>query len=266
MSFMFGIFGALVGSFLNVLVIRWGERLPTGRSQCPQCKATIRPRDLVPILSWLVLRGRCRDCNARISIQYPLVEAITALVFFSIGAAPLPLLMQLFALPLASTLIAIAIYDFRTTYIPDLWVYIFAILAFLGNIIFSLDKGIVQEFFDPLLSGALVAAPLFFLWFVSKGRWMGFGDVKLAVGMGFLLGMLGGIVALGVAFVVGAIVGLSLVGLGKSIAHSPRFAHRFGGLTMKSEVPFGPFLVAATLATWISSMHGISIQTFLFGL
>src|SRR3989344_2152692 len=124
-----GTFGLIIGSFLNVLILRHGERSLLGRSACPSCKKTIRWRDLIPVFSWILLRGRCRDCGRAISIQYPLVEAGTAVLFFFIALAPISLSATILALPIASLLLAIAVYDFHTTYIPDSSVWTLSALA-----------------------------------------------------------------------------------------------------------------------------------------
>src|SRR3989344_9700256 len=86
----FGLFGLIVGSFLNVLILRWGTRPLTGRSACMSCGRTIPWYDLVPVFSWILLGGQCRSCGSRISLQYPLVESVTGLLFFFIGLAQLP--------------------------------------------------------------------------------------------------------------------------------------------------------------------------------
>ncbi|MBI4079925.1 prepilin peptidase [Candidatus Kaiserbacteria bacterium] len=257
---VFGVFGLIVGSFLNVLILRWGKRSLTGRSVCPSCGKQIAWYDNVPMLSWAILRGVCRYCSTPISPQYPLVEATMAALFVLIGLAPLPLIDRIAALPIAAILFAIAVYDLRTTYIPDAWTYVFIVLAFVTQLLTEfayLDLGVL------LLSGPAAAALLFALWLVSKGAWMGFGDVKLALGMGYLLGPLYGFFAVMLAFMIGAVVSLALL---LPLPMIVRMLSRWGlarnsvapSYTMKSEVPFGPFLVAATFIVWISTMHGFS--------
>lgn len=260
---VFGSFGLIVGSFLNVLILRWGEKSLTGRSRCPSCGQQIAWYDLIPVFSWFVLRGRCRECGSRISIQYVLVEATTAALFVLIALSPLPLPARLFALPIAALLFAIAVYDLRTTYIPDPWVYTFIALAFVSQFPAPLpgDFDIISLF----LAGPAAAAFLFALWLVSKGRWMGFGDVKLALGIGYLLGPIFGFIAVMLAFILGAIVSLLV------LLPLPLIARQLGywgiarfvpsqSYTMKSEVPFGPFLVAASFIIWLSNMHGLPLE------
>ena len=262
---VFGAFGLIVGSFLNVLIIRWGTRSLAGRSACMSCGRTIPWHDLVPVLSWILLGGKCRLCGSPISLQYILVEAGTGLLFFIIGLAPLPLYAHLFALPIAAILLAIAVYDLKHTLIPDAWVYVFAAFSLVVSLT-AASSDMLYGVLTILLAGPVVAAPLFAFWFFSKGAWMGFGDVKLALGMGWLLGAGDGMFALFFAFMLGALVSVPLLFFSSPVwvriqrAITPnRSSQRFMfGFTMKSEIPFGPFLVAATLIVWISSMHGFA--------
>jgi len=257
-ALVFGILGLIVGSFLNVLILRWGTHPLTGRSRCPACRTEIAWYDLVPILSWLALRGRCRSCSARISFRYPLVEGATGLIFIVISAAPLSLYAQLLALPIAALLIAIAVYDFDTTYIPDAWVWTFNALTLLA-LIFNFQFSIFN-----LAAGFAVALPLFALWFVSRGRWMGFGDVKLALGIGWLLGIVSGFAALLLSFILGALIGVPLLFFSSPaggrilewITPKRESLSRNFAYTMKSEIPFGPFLVLACIIVWILDMYG----------
>ncbi len=263
---IFGALGLIVGSFLNVLILRWGSKPLTGRSACRTCERTILWYDLVPILSWIVLGGRCRYCGSRISLQYILVEAITGFFFVLIGLAPLPLSVRLFALPIAFILIAIAVYDFKHALIPDAWVYIFAALSLIASLTSVASGEVESGVLKVLLAGLVVAAPLFAFWFFSHGAWMGFGDVKLALGIGWLLGFTSGLIALFFAFVLGALVGVPLLFFSsplwsrlQNVLTPRRSSHGFVlGFTMKSEIPFGPFLIAATLIIWISNMHGFA--------
>jgi len=246
MAVIFGVFGLIIGSFLNVLVLRYPDRGVGGRSACMSCGKQIRVYDNIPVFSWLILRGRCRDCRARISPQYPLVELVSAIVFACIGGSSLALLPQVLACAISALLIAIAVYDFRHTIIPDPWVYSFAFLALLFQLLFAPRLDALT-----FLDGAIVAAPLFALWLYSRGAWMGFGDVKLAVGMGWLLGALYGAAALFFAFVLGAVVGVGLI----AFTHTARSAKGGDGFTMRSEIPFGPFLVAGTFIVWLSLIY-----------
>lgn len=262
-----GLFGLIVGSFLNVLVRRHGVRPVTGRSTCESCGRTIAWYDLAPVLSWVHLRGRCRSCGEHISIQYILVEACTAILFALIGLAPLPLHVLLLALPIAALLVAIAVHDLRAMLIPDAWVYVFAALSLVVSFISVDTRDMYHNVPLALLSGPATAAPLFGLWYFSGGRWMGFGDVKLALGMGWLLGFTGGFAALFLAFILGAAASIPLLFFSSSLwermrsSITPRGVSQVPSLTytIKSEVPFGPFLIAGCLFVWLTQMYDIAL-------
>lgn len=264
---IFGIFGLIVGSFLNVLIIRWDSKPITGRSACMSCGRTIPWYDLIPIFSWIALRGHCRLCGARISLQYILVEASLGLIFLTIGFAPLPLYTRLLALPIIAILFAIAVYDLKHTLIPDAWVYFFAAFSLATSLILVTLGETENSVFQILLAGPIVALPLFAFWFFSDGAWMGFGDVKLALGMGWLLGIGDGLFALFLAFVLGAFVSVPLLFFSSSAWKriSAQITHRNVSqklpltYTMKSEIPFGPFLISATLIVWIANMYGLAL-------
>lgn len=296
MAAVFGIFGLIIGSFLNVLTLRWGTRTLTGRSQCMACGKVIVWYDLVPVLSWCALRGRCRSCKAPISIQYPIIELCTAVAFAAIGFSSLAFTFKIIALPITALLLAIAVYDFRHALIPDVWVYAVAGLALCVSL-YAAAGGISEgNIVFILLSGPGVALPIGALWLVSRGTWMGFGDVKLALAMGWLLGFFEGLQALLLAFMLGAIVSVPLLFFSSAVwkrftrtltlAAQKREKMQGGtvssslgyiqtsstfllqrvmsklvcGFTMKSEIPFGPFLIAATFFVWILNMYGIPIS------
>lgn len=256
--FILGAFGLIVGSFLNVLILRFGKRGLGGRSACMHCGRMLSWYEMVPVLSWVLLGGKCRTCKARISLQYPLVEALTGVLFAVIGGSELTLSVQISGYAMTALLIAIAVYDLRHTIIPDQWVYSFAALALISQLLFAPQDASVLLI---LLSGPLVAAPLFALWFFSRGAWMGFGDVKLALGMGWLLGGLFGITAVFLAFVIGAVVSVPLLLLSsdwwKGFTPTPISRRLVWGFTMKSEIPFGPFLVASTFIVWFLLIYHI---------
>ncbi|MBU3942406.1 prepilin peptidase [Patescibacteria group bacterium] len=224
--FMSGIFvfilGLFIGSFLNCFVYRLHEKEPfvTGRSFCPKCRHNLSWLDLVPVFSFLFLKGKCRYCQKKISIQYPLAELLTALIFFLVFTY---YSINLFWLVITSFLIIIFIYDLKYFLIPDSVLFI-AIFLTLFYLIIS----------PVLIAGylwAALGASGFFLaiYLISRGKWIGFGDVKLAILMGLLVGFPNILIALFSAFLLGAIVGLGLISLKKK--------------TLKSEVPFGPFLI-----------------------
>ena len=249
------IFGTCIGSFLNCFIYRLEqEKKMSGRSFCPHCKHNLSWQDLFPVFSFLFLKGRCRYCKKKISIQYPLVEISTALIFllilnfkFSIfnEFSIFQFLNLAFLFYIASALVIIFIYDSKHYIIPD------KILLPAIAIAFIYDLSNLQNILNILLAVIIAAGFFFIIWFVSKGRWMGFGDVKLAILMGLLLGMPNVLTALFLAFFFGAIIGVALMIF-------PAYA---GGenKNLKSEIPFGPFLIAGTLIAMLWGQQIIHI-------
>jgi len=178
------IFGLIIGSFLNAVIYRLSEKdesVPKGRSYCPQCKHTLTWEDLIPLLSFFLLHGRCRYCKKRISWQYPLVEMFTGLVFLSIFNFTYVTFETLYLFIIASLLIVLFVYDLKHYILPDK--ILFSALIVSG--IWYVVSGIILS----TLYAAFGAALFFFALFaLSKGRAMGFGDVKLALFMGLFLG------------------------------------------------------------------------------
>jgi leader peptidase (prepilin peptidase)/N-methyltransferase len=219
-----GLFGAVIGSFLNVVAHRvpLGESLVSPGSHCPHCDAPVKPYDNVPVLSWLLLRGRCRNCGKGISARYPLVELATALVFAAVVAArgfDADLVLEL---PFVALLIALAAIDFDHRLLPNKIVYPMAVYGVIATVL--VDRG---DLVENLAAGA--GAFLFLLLAViAYPRGMGMGDVKLAGAMGLYLG-LSVIPALLTAFLAGSVVGVFIIA-------------REGAQGRKKAVPFGVFL------------------------
>ena len=248
------IFGLIVGSFLNAVIWRLhtGESFINGRSYCPECKHVLGFWDLVPVFSFVFLGGKCRYCHKKISWQYPLVELITgilfALVYFNlyltVQATSYELLVTLIAyLFFASILIIIFVYDLKYYLILDVVTIPAIVVAFLVNLYLGLG-------FVNLLLGALIAGGFFWLQFVlSKGKWIGGGDIRLGVLMGLILGWKLVLVALFLAYIIGAVVGVGLLAYKKK---------EWG-----SQVPFGTFL---SLATVIALLWGEIILNWYWGL
>jgi leader peptidase (prepilin peptidase)/N-methyltransferase len=212
-DFTIFVFGLIVGSFLNCIIYRLekGESFLKGRSYCPKCKHRLAWQDLVPVLSFLFLLGKCRYCKKSISFQYPLVELATAILFVLSPDIRFTIIVPF--------LIIIFVYDLKHYLIPDKIVYLAIGLALILG-------------FNQVIPAC--GAALFFLLIVlaTRGRGMGIGDIKLAFLMGLLLGWPNILVALSFAFFAGATIGLALI-----------FAKK---KSLKSAVPFGPFLIAGT--------------------
>lgn len=251
------ILGVAVGSFVNVLVfrLRSGAHIG-GRSKCMSCAKTLMPRMLVPLFSFIYQRGRCVYCKTRLSYQYPLVELALGLLYVAILLVhqfdPLKttLLQSFFVIAdviIWTTLLAITAYDLRHKIIPDTFSLLFAVVA--GSVLLlKWNMGLLPEYYIPfvnsvpwwidLAAGPLLALPFALLWFFSGGRAMGLGDAKLAWGMGWFLGFPYAVSAVILSFWVAFIPSLFLLFLSKR------------NLTMKSEIPFAPFLVIGTFLVY----------------
>ena len=232
-----GLFGLVIGSFLNVVIHRVPERRSLSRpgSSCPACGKPIRPWDNIPVLSWLGLRGRCRDCSAPISVRYPVVEALTAALF--VGAAwrvgahvELADFCVFFAF-----LVALSGIDLDHHILPSRIIYpaVGASLVLLA-VASGADHN-WHRYQDAVIGGALALSALFLI-HVAVPRGMGFGDVRLAGLIGLNLGWLGlAHVAVGLfaGFFLGAVVGVGLMAAGVA--------------SRRSRIPFGPFLAAGAV-------------------
>ncbi|HBA45813.1 hypothetical protein A2W67_02365 [Candidatus Nomurabacteria bacterium RIFCSPLOWO2_02_40_28] len=254
LTIIFFILGLIIGSFLNVVIYRLNTaRSLGGRSACMSCQSKLSWYELIPVFSFLGLRGRCKSCKTKISIQYPLVEFITGLVF-ALLFAKLQAEYDFFSLAFLgvyayyavtfSLLLVIAVYDLRHKIIPDSLVFIFCLFAFLG-LFFIHTPGLLE-----FLAGPLIALPFALFWLISGGRWMGLGDAKLALGIGWLLGLSLAFSSLVIAFWSGAAVGLSLIVFSR--LDSARLAKNYG---MKSEIPFAPYLVLGAFLAFIFDLR-----------
>jgi prepilin signal peptidase PulO-like enzyme (type II secretory pathway) len=240
--------GLCIGSFLNCFIYRLEKNKGLkGRSFCPHCKHTLNWKDLFPVFSFLFLSGRCRYCRKNISWQYPLVESATAVIFLLIFNLQFPLnsaelqravssgyifnfLNLAFLFYIASSLILIFIYDLKHFIIPDKVLFPAIVVALIYDLLSLYQTPYV---FINYFIAILVSSGFFFLiFFVSGGKWMGFGDVKLCILLGLLLGLQNILLALFLAFFFGAIIGVILMVIYKK--------------GLKSEIPFGPFLIVGT--------------------
>ncbi len=276
------VFGLFIGSLLNVIICRLntGQDIIVSRSICPHCKHILSWRDLIPVFSFLFLGGRCRYCRKKISWQYPLMEIGTGLLLLLIfilpaGETSLPrlaaflprlalspprltvfgeaggeavsglglqvLLTLIFLLIVFYSLIIIFVYDFKYYLIPDEIVYTAIIATFFYHFFHILGYGYLgygafRLLLNPFFSGLAASAFFLFLILVSRGQWMGWGDVKLVFFMGLFLGFPKILLALVLSVSIGSLVGIILMALGKK--------------TLKSRVPFGPFLIIGTLISF----------------
>lgn len=211
------LFGLCIGSFANVLIDRLpqGQDVLRGRSRCDHCKKNLRWFELVPVISFLIQGGQCRRCHKKLSWQYPIIEIVVGIGFVLLYQRIPDLFIFL-------SLLVIFVADLKYEIIPDSMVA----LGLLGSL---LQEDLLQNW--PSAIG--VAAFFLFLFFITKGRGMGFGDVKLVFLLGLILGFPNIVVALYFAFLTGAAIGIILMLGGKK--------------SLKSHVPFGPFLILGTL-------------------
>lgn len=232
------VLGLVVGSFLNVVIHRVpaGESVVRPRSRCPHCGTQLTGRDNVPVLSWLLLRGRCRSCGTAISARYPLVELLTAALFAAVALrfpddAELPAFLVLTA-----GLIALSAVDFERFLLPNRIVYPTLGLTSGLLVVAAAVDGDWRSLRDAAVGGALGFSLLFVIHLVSP-KGMGFGDVRLAGLLGVALGWLSVghvFVGLFLGFLLASVLGVGLIVL--------RLRSR------RDRLPFGPFLVAGTLA------------------
>jgi prepilin signal peptidase PulO-like enzyme (type II secretory pathway) len=238
------IFGLAIGSFLNVVILRLHsqENFLKGRSHCPRCKARIAWYDNIPLASFVWLRGKCRHCKKAILWQYPTVEFICGILFvlawyahfgsttewtnFRFQISDFRLLRDWVFI---AVLVVIFVYDLRWYLILDSITIPAIIVAFVGNLFLDCS-------FLNLAGAVIIGGGFFFLQFaVSKGKWIGGGDIRLGALMGAMLGFPQVLVALALAYFSGAIIGIGLLLAGKK--------------QLSSKVPFGTFLSAATIVT-----------------
>ena len=235
------LFGLVIGSFLNVLIDRapLSESILWGRSHCDYCKKPLRWFELLPVVSYVVQKGMCRRCHKKLRVQYPIVELTNAVFYGAIAwsLGPITTLadigMLLAILLFTSSSLAIVVADFLYQLIPD------------GSIVMLIVASLIRITVSPASAvthiGSAVGAfgVLYFLWWVTRGKGMGFGDVKLAGALGLFFGFPDIVLSFYIAFLTGAIVGVILM-LGK----------RAG---MKTKIAFGPFLIFGAIVTLVFS-------------
>jgi leader peptidase (prepilin peptidase)/N-methyltransferase len=251
-----GVIGLVIGSFLNVVIWRVprGESIVSPPSHCPGCDAPISPRDNVPVLSWLVLRGRCRHCHNRISVRYPLVELATG-VLFALMAVRFGLAWDLPAyLYLAAIAVALALIDIDVRRLPNAIVLpsypVVAVLLLLPAVV----DGRWDYYLRAALGGLILFAFYFLLAFIYPAG-MGFGDVKLAGVLGAYLGWLGwGALGVGafLGFQLGGVLGALLMAVGRAVR--------------KIKLPVGPFMVLGELIAVFVGDALVELYPGLFGL
>lgn len=270
--------GAVLGSFLNVVAVdlmavykkhglenkseavfiynqlrskEFWQHLASHRSSCDTCSTQLTPKELVPVVSYLWQKGHCNTCNTKFAPQHLYVELLAGFIFTGVflkifgsyawlGTGFLLELAYLFVF--FGLAIVLLLFDYKEMLVPNMLVYPMMVMA-LGLHVFDFqsvpDITIVQS----IIGGLVLAVPLFLLWAVSQGRWMGMADSKIALVMGFMLGSFVGISSLALSFWLGALAGIILIATAKVRKQSE------DGAGMGTAIPFGPFMI---LALWFS--------------
>lgn len=251
------ILGLIVGSFLNVVILRYNTGVSLGgRSGCPICGHTLQWYELIPVVSFCIQKGRCRSCSTPISWQYMVVELVTGILFVGVHLKFFSgiidgsyVLHALYYWVIMSLLVVITIYDIQHKIIPDPFVYALIVLGFGSLVLGSMSSiGLLN-----VLAAPLAALPFLLLWGISKGAWMGFGDVKLAFAIGWLLQPLEVVSALILAFWIGALWGVGIIAVQNIWGRGAQ------SLSMKSEIPFAPFMIVGLLLVFF-----FQISVFMF--
>lgn len=237
------VLGICFGSFINVLV----DRIPTdkplflSRSECDYCKHKLNALDLIPILSFLCLKGSCRYCHKKLSLYYPLVELVTGILFVLNFLVFNNYYQLIFSLFVTSSLVTLFFVDLKFGLLPDKIIYPTTIFIILFSPLIRDQK----TFLEDLLVAAILAVFFLLTIIFTKGRGMGMGDVKFAFLIGIILGWQKAILAIFLAFIAGALVGVFLILLKKK--------------KLNQSIPFGPFLA---LSTYISLIFGDNLIKF----
>lgn len=251
-----------MGSFINVLVIRGNTgRSIGGRSACMSCGRQLTAIDLVPVFSYIFLRGACRTCGSRISIQYPLVELVGGSIVLLAYVQAADFVQGLLVGAVGLVLLYLSVYDIRHTIIPSASIGALGALAVVFGAVQVFSGYPAYEYVLQVICGAVVAVlPFAALWFFSGGRAMGFGDVQLAFVLGLFFFVPESVAFVWIAFVLGGVIGAVIVLVHKTLMHTHVLRHVQTVVTMKSEIPFGPFLA---VAFFLVALFGIDIVTIL---
>jgi len=255
----FFLLGLCIGSFLNVLIDRLANNQSImGRSHCDHCKHQLKAVDLIPLISFFILGRKCRYCKKKLMWQYPLVELVTGIMFLLtakmlfVETGHAPSLQLIFYLGIISCLIVIFVTDLKYQIIPDEVQIAFFVFVLGLKIINVVETRHASSLLISLFGGFLVMFPILLLHLVTRGRGMGFGDVKFAYLIGFLLGVKSGLLSLYIGFVIGAIIGLFLIFLGKK--------------KIKSKIAFGPFLVLGVITMLFFGQPVLDVVRKIYGI
>lgn len=236
------IFGLIFGSFVNALVWRIKNKKDwvKARSICPNCKHTLSAIDLIPLVSWHVLKGKCRYCKKPISIQYPIVELLTGILFavsyiaWPLGFTVLGIVTFISWLATLILLVTLFVYDLKWQLLPNMLVATVSVLSFITLLVIAIKDNNPAIVLLGLLSGLIIFGLFWLLFQLSSGQWIGGGDVKLGFALGFIaMTPVKALLLIFIASLLGTIVSLPLLANKR--------------LKVKAKIAFGPFLIAATI-------------------
>ena len=257
-------YGLIIGSFLNVVIYRFhtGKSL-SGFSHCLSCGKRLKWFELFPLFSYLGLRGRCRGCGCSIPSRYFLVEFLTGVLFFLSATQTTSVLELIYLLLLMSIFVVIVVYDIRHFIIPDSLTILVTVVV-TGWFLLRLSEGTPPTALLLDIAAALGGTAFFYgLWYVSKGKWIGFGDVKLSFPLGLIVGAPLVFTMVVYSFWIGAVISVALVGLSKLQRGKLCLRLGFRNLTIKSVVPFAPFLITGCLLTLFTHLNVLTLFTLL---
>lgn len=273
----FFLLGLIVGSFLNVVLLRFNTgRGLQGRSGCMTCKRTLSWLELVPVLSWLVQKGRCKGCRTKISAQYPIVELLTGLLFagnFFYVYSSVSSVLELIVFTSITTLmwvffILIFAYDLKHKIIPDFFSFSLfgvsvlliiakeALLSWIPAYAGMTTIGSNMATITSILAGVFFYFCIWLLWKISKGTWIGLGDAKLLLSVGTILGFVYGLSAIFIAFWIGTIYALYMLTIS-------RLSKTHKHITIRSEIPLGPFLIIGFLIVYFTHIDVTNVGLLL---
>ncbi|HQV64852.1 MAG TPA: prepilin peptidase [Candidatus Paceibacterota bacterium] len=267
-TILFAIFGLLVGSFLNVVILRHKKMTLQGRSQCLKCHNQLRWYELIPVISYIVQFGKCRNCKQSISWQYAAIELLTAVLFYlsslylfinivTPGNIILSSISVISFLSIVSFGIIISVHDAKTRLVPFGWFLGLVVSTVIFLVSYNVMLGFYLPSFIPHILGIMIAVPFLFLFFISRGKWMGFADIELIAWMGLYLGIVTGFSAVLSAFYLGALFALVFI-VYKLLKGSTYQSLR------TTRIPFAPFLIISWFITVVFSWNIFSLIASLF--
>lgn len=250
MTLLIFIYGLIIGSFLNVCIYRIPreESIAFPPSHCPKCSYKLKWYDNIPVLSYFFLRGRCRSCDVPISLQYPFIELLNAILYLVLYKHFSFTIDFIFYALIGSVLIVIAIIDLVDMLIPDVLIISILVLEVLHKLALYFLGGVEVRLLDSIL-GLLLAGGLFLLIVIVSRGGMGDGDITLIGSLGFILGLKGIVLTIFLSFLIGSIISIFLL--------ASKIKSR------KDPIPFGPFII---IAYFISLLYEVAILGWYFSL